>query len=199
MQVNLNPSVNHARPQFKAKFINNKETKECLEALAQKDPIATLALYLTMKDNKDGPDLALSRYKTEDYNEYRVLSSTYYYYNLYDPEINKRVDERYIKTVACGASPKRILEKYISKIGNIWGKWEWPRKDADYYLEEARKMLESSVNDTEKYKLKSKAIERLASRKEKLQSMLSGVETKLASAKESLSGHLAKQVVKKIL
>ena len=199
MQVNLNPSVNHARPQFKAKFINNKETKECLEALAQKDPIATLALYLTMKDNKDGPDLALSRYETVDYNEYRVLSSPYYFYELYDPEINKGVDKRYIKTVAGSAHPKQILEKYISKIANIGGRWEWQQRNANYYLEEAKKMLESSVNDTEKYKLKSKAIERLASRKEKLQIMLSGVETKLASAKESLSGHVAKQVVKKIL
>ena len=43
MQVNLNPYVNQSKPNFKAKFINNKETKIALETMAQEDPFRYLS------------------------------------------------------------------------------------------------------------------------------------------------------------
>ena len=186
MQVNLNPYVNQSKPNFKAKFINNKETKIALETMAQEDPVATLALFLNMKDNEKGPNLALISYDDRYYGPYDS-DKPVWRFKLYDPKIQE--DWRYIKNVGYGR-PETVLREYNQ---TTYG------PSASYYYEEAKKILEFLVNDTEKYKLKSRAIERLASKKEKLKTMLSGVETKLAAAKESLNNHVAKDVVKKIL
>ena len=189
MQVNFNPSINQIKPNFKAKFINDKETIFALETMAQEDPISTLALYLNMLDNENGPNLAMEVVDDRCMGPYdRRCKDPVWIYKLYNPKVQK--DMRYIKAIAHRKNPEDILIDYNNTIKGPL---------ADYYYQKAKEMLKLSTSKSKEYNSMSNAINILASQKERLKRMLSDVETKLATTKASLNEQVDKQVVKKIL
>ena len=134
MQVNFNPSVNQARPQFKASFAKDKTTQTILKRWIEIDPEATLAMKLALEDSissqkvkvKDGFELTMGWYKERVY-ELKTCDGKCYNY------------------------ASRIPENWREFLNDICKNREnilifAPRHSPEYYSQKAKEILETTID-----------------------------------------------------
>lgn len=78
MHVNLNTNINKSRPNFKAKFSNDRQTVGILKKLAKKKPIETILSIDLLKNAGTNDIISLRSYETGSIRGIKIINETLY-------------------------------------------------------------------------------------------------------------------------
>lgn len=176
MQVNLNSSVGQTRPNFKARFANDRDTQNVLKKMIDTDPVTTLAIKLALEDS---PDKSLVKAE-ESFIPYAFFERRPTFEFWRAPRNNKycklKCSQRYFDTLLreiCWNSsqygnPSTFREKVDTRIF-----LDAPCHDIakdDYYMKKAKEMIQNNkdINLVTKKKL---LVEQISSLREKVKTI----------------------------
>ena len=125
MQVNFNPSINQARPNFKAHFDNDSESKNIIRHLSQNlsGQVAILATHLALTDIEGNDTISLTQSLNDAKTDIYVLNST-----------NN-------KAINLGSSNSINADNILLTIFNKKLLNESPKQSVKYYLSKAMEMI----------------------------------------------------------
>ena len=150
MKVNLNSSVGQTRPNFKARFANDRDTQNVLKKMIDTDPVTTLAIKLALEDS---PDKSLVKAE-ESFISYALFERRPTFEFWRTPRNNKycklKCSQRYFNSLLLEicwnrsdyGNPSTFREKVDTRIF-----LDTPCRDIaeyDYYIKKAKEMIQNN-------------------------------------------------------
>ena len=117
MQVNLNTNINQSRPNFKAKFSNDRQTVGILKKIAKKNPIETILSIDLLKNAGTNDIISLKSFETGSIRGIEIINKTLNHPRLSMVESNYRDFFKDIQKV--WLSNRTYVETAMTKIKKV--------------------------------------------------------------------------------